>query len=198
MNKLMMIAIVSVASAMTSASTPDQVEVQLDPIYSEANPKITKAHSGVPKEMEPIIEMAFRSSESLRMPAASSPTSKSNATLASTVNDGFEFKVRQGGRVTAFWVKKNGEQFDLVFATNGGSRASSSIPVEHYAQLTAVAGALRSPASTDLKHCKEAYARLVVVNDGKEAMPVTTCLNAKGKQAEQILRFGSALVSYVR
>lgn len=196
MKKLMMILITSVATASVGASTPDQVDVQLDPIYSEDKPQITKGKPVVPKEMEPIIEMAFRSAfEGLRMPANSSGTKR---TLASTVNDGFEFKVRQGSRVTAFWVKKNGDQFDLIFATNGGSRASSSIPVEHYAQLTAVAGALRSPASVDLKKCKDSYVRLVVVSDGREAAPVTTCLDAKGKQAEQIKRFGSALVSYVR
>ncbi len=195
MKNFVMILVASAASASTVASTPDDIDVQLDPIYSESQPKITKAKLGVPKEMEPIIEAAV--GESLRAPAAAQ-IAKKERTLASTVNDGFEFKVRQGQHVTAFWVKKNGDRFDLVFATNGGSRASSSIPVEHFAQLTAVAGSLRSPASADLKKCKDSYVRLVVVNDGKEASPVTTCLNAKGKQADQIKRFGSALVTYVR
>ncbi|MES2962855.1 MAG: hypothetical protein V4760_03125 [Bdellovibrionota bacterium] len=197
MKNLVLLLIASVASASTIASTPDLVDIQLDPIYSESNPTITKAKPTVPKEMEPIIESAMRTGDILRTPATAT-NGKKERTLASTVNDGFEFKVRQGKHVTAFWVKKSGEQFDLVFATNGGSRASSTIPVEHYAQLTAVAGALRSPASTDLKKCKDSYVRLVVITDGKEESPVTTCLSAKGKQAEQIKRFGSALVSYVR
>lgn len=192
MKKYIVILIACVASAATSASTPDYVDIQLDPLYSEDKPELKKGRNEVPKEMEPIIESALLI-EGLRQPAA-----QQKRGLAATVNDGFEFKVRQGSRVTAFWVKKNGEQFDLIFATNGGSRASSSIPVEHYAQLTAVAGALRSPASVDLKQCKDSYVKLVVINDGKEAMPVTACLNSKGKQAEQIKRFGTALVSYVR
>ncbi|MEK7358121.1 MAG: hypothetical protein AAB250_16865 [Bdellovibrionota bacterium] len=194
--KNFILVLIACAASFSTASTPDQVDVPLDPIYSEDNPKLTKGKPEVPKEMEPIIEMALSSGD-LRMPATAQ-LGKSKRTLASTVNDGFEFKVRQGTHVTAFWVKKNGDRFDLVFATNGGSRASSSIPVEHYAQLTAVAGALRSPASTDLKKCKDAYVKLVVINDGKEAKPVTTCLSASGKQAEQIRRFGTALVSYVR
>lgn len=196
MKKYVVILIACVASVATSASTPDYVDIQLDPLYSEEKPELTKGRKGVPKEMEPIVESALKL-EGLRQPAATSNQSQKRG-LAATVNDGFEFKVRQGNRVTAFWVKKNGDQFDLIFATNGGSRASSSIPVEHYAQLTAVAGALRSPASVDLKQCKDSYVKLVVISDGKESSPVTTCLNSKGKQAEQIKRFGSALVSYVR
>lgn len=179
-------------SSSTIASTPDLV-VQLDPIYSEDKPEITKGRPEIPKEFEPLLAAAFGIGGH-REPAATNQKQG----LAATVNDGFEFKVRQGSRVTAFWLKKNGDRFDLVFATNGGSRASSSIPVEHYAQLTAVAGALRSPASTDLKQCKDSYVKLVVVSDGKEEKPVTACLSAKGKQADQIKRFGSALVSYVR
>ena len=111
MKKLILIVIACVASVTTTASTPD---TQLDPLDSEEHPKITKLKLEVPKEMEPIIESALRVIDGARAPA-SVQLSNTRRTLSSTVSDGFEFKVRQGPRVTAFWLKKNGDQFDLIF-----------------------------------------------------------------------------------
>ncbi|HVK61891.1 MAG TPA: hypothetical protein VM432_10090 [Bdellovibrionales bacterium] len=125
-----------------------------------------------------------------RLPAST----KSANRAPSNVLEGFEYKVKLGKTLSAFWVIKRGDQYELIFSNTSGSRASFTIPVEHFLQLNSVARDVRAPAS-DIRTCKENYARIEIYDVGKKKV-LGTCLNMK--KTEGMKQLGAYLSSYLR
>ena len=190
--------LVSVCAFAAAPERPPESPVELDPIFKSEPEKPTRGSRGISKELIAMVEAALRTDDSTRRPASIPKAQKpSQKGLASTLKEGFEYKVYQGKRVTAFWVLKRQDQFDLVFATNGGSRQTTDLKVEHFRTLIDQADSLRSPASS-LSQCKSNYVRLVVVSGGKEEREVSACLDSKAPSTESLKKLGNALASYVR
>jgi hypothetical protein len=149
----------------------------------------------LPQDVAQALESELQPSEFERAPASVQPNkSKVAARFPSNVSEGFEYKVKIGNRLTAFWVVKRGNQHELIFANNAGSKASFTIPVEHFYQLNTAARGVRAPAS-DAKTCKEGYVRMQFYDETPQKT-ITTCLNLK--KAAAVKQLGAVLSSYVR
>jgi hypothetical protein len=132
-----------------------------------------------------------------REPASLAKSSAAKkADWAASTSDGFEYKVRMKQQVTAVWVLKRDDHFDLIFANNNGSRVNMTIPAEQFYALKNAASDLRSPAS-DTSSCKDSFMQLEMVEKNTRKM-VTTCLSTKSKQADELRMFGSTLTAIVR
>jgi hypothetical protein len=148
--------------------------------------------ASLPADVAAALEEELQPTQFERSPAA--VKAKKPATrFPSNATEGFEYKVKIGKRLTAFWVVKRGENYELIFANNAGSKASFAIPVEHFTQLNMVARGVRAPAS-NIKSCKNGYVRMQFY-DGQQK-PVNTCLNLK--KVEDIQKLGAILSTYVR
>ena len=161
----------------------------------------TKGVSGLPGSLKNR-DIAFQvTSDDHREPASINPNSKQKVKSKSvhwtdSTTDGFEFKIRIKQQVSAVWVMKRNDHYDLIFANNNGSRVNLTIPAEQFYALKNAATDLRAPAS-DLSNCKDQFIQLEMVETNSRKM-VSTCLNTKSKPADELRRFGSALTAYVR
>lgn len=146
---------------------------------------------------------ADRDPASVKPGAMSVKPSKQKLHWSASASDGFEFKIRVKQLISAVWVLKRGDRYDLVFANNTGSRVNLSLPAEQFYALKNAATDLRAandsrqPASSDLSKCKDQFIQMEVM-ETKTRKQVATCLNAKSKPAEELRRFGSALTAMVR
>ncbi len=128
--------------------------------------------------------------------APTAPTTKVAQHWSASTTDGFEFKVRMKKQISAVWVMKRNDRYDLIFANNSGSRLNLSIPAEQFYALKNAATDLRAPAS-DLSKCKDQFIQLEIIQKDLRTK-VSTCLNTNSKQADQLRQFGSNLTAYVR
>jgi|GEM_PF-3921611 len=165
--------------------------------------KPTKGHAGLPKGLsDDAFKVTSEDEENDRVPASVQKAPAKHWSASTT--DGFEYKIRIKQQVSAVWVMKRDDHYDLIFASNAGSRVNLSIPAEQFYALKNAASDLRAPAS-DVKKCKDNFVQLEMV----EALPsnhdmaksrrlIATCLSTKSAQAEQLRQFGSALTALVR
>lgn len=128
---------------------------------------------------------------------SSASIADSKSQWPSTASDGFEFRVRNKSQLSSMWVMKREGRYDVVFATNGGSRVNVTIPPDQFYALTNAASEIRSPAS-DTGKCRDSFVQVNVVSSGNHGRAVASCLSAKGKDAEKLRMLGAALSGYVR
>lgn len=149
----------------------------------------TKGDTGLPEDMtEDDVQLPLEERAPASVPAKKTST---------VMKDGIELKVRHKQQVSAIWLLKRAGRFELVFATNGGSRVNMTVPAEQFYALKNAATDLRAPAS-DVKKCKDSFVQLNVITEGSKGNTVAACLNAKGKAADELRRIGAALSSFVR
>ncbi len=156
----------------------------------------TKGQDGIPKTYKKLSEaftVSIDDEGDVRAPA--SVKSKAQHWSATT-SDGFEFKIRVKQQVSAVWVFKHDDRYDLIFANNAGSRVNLALPAEQFYALKNAAADLRSPAS-DTSACQDSFIQLEMVEKSSHKI-VSTCLNSKSKAADQLRLFGSTLTAYVR
>ncbi len=122
---------------------------------------------------------------------------KKIAHWSAATSEGFQYKIRIKKQLSSVWVLKRNDRYDLIFATNAGSRVNLTLPAEQFYALKNAASDLRAPASTDMKKCKDNYVQVEIVED-KALKSIEACLSARGAQAEQLRQFGSALSALVR
>lgn len=133
------------------------------------------------------------------MPAALNTTamaSEAQARWPAGASEGFEFRVRHKAQLSSMWVMKRQDRYDVVYATNGGSRVNLTIPPDQFYALTTAASELRSTASTTEK-CRDSFVQVHVVSSGS-GRAVASCLEAKGKDADKLRMLGAALSNFVR
>lgn len=157
--------------------------------------KPTKGKAGLPKGLSEETFSATAEYEDDTREPASVQKAPAKHWSAST-SDGFEYKIRIKQQVSAVWVMKREDHYDLIFASNSGSRVNLSIPAEQFYALKNAASDLRAPAS-DMNKCKDNFVQLEMV-EAKSRKLIATCLSTKSAQAEQLRQFGSALTAFVR
>jgi hypothetical protein len=128
--------------------------------------------------------------------STTSMASEAQARWPSSASEGFEFRVRNKAQVSSMWVMKRANTFDVVYATNGGSRVSLSIPPDQFYALTNAASELKSTTATTEK-CRDSFVQVHVVSSGS-GRAVASCLEAKGKDADKLRLLGATLSSFVR
>ena len=164
----------------------------------------TKGQDGLPKNLKSF-DRAFTLNEDVSSADDDrSPASVQRPTIAkpkaqhwsASSSDGFEFKIRVKQQVSAVWVLKRDDHYDLIFANNTGSRVNMALPAEQFYALKNAATDLRAPAS-DMAKCKDSFIQLELVEKSTHKL-VSTCLNTKSKAADELRLFGSTLTAYVR
>lgn len=153
--------------------------------------KPTKGETGVPKGLSEK-DFSLSIEDEARKPASV----KKAAHWSASASEGFQYKIRIKKQLSAVWVLKRADRYDLIFASNAGSRVNLTIPAEQFYALQNAASELRAPAS-DMNKCKDNYVQIEVIEE-KTHKTVEACLSAKGPQAERLRQFGSALSALVR
>lgn len=163
----------------------------------------TKGQDGVPKAYKRF-DAAFTLSNDDETADDRGPASvakgqapaKQKPHWSASTSDGFEFKIRVKQQLSAVWVLKRDDRYDLIFANNAGSRVNLALPAEQFYALKNAATDLRAPAS-DIAKCKDSFVQLEMVEKSTRRL-VSTCLNTKSKAADELRLFGATLTSYVR
>lgn len=125
-----------------------------------------------------------------------SMASEAQSRWPSSASEGFEFRVRNKAQVSSMWVMKRANNFDVVYATNGGSRVSLTISPEQFSALNTAASELRSTTASTEK-CRDSFVQVHVVASGS-GRAIASCLDAKGKDADKLRILGATLSSFVR
>jgi len=100
----------------TGVRRPTKGQEGLPKIYRSHDPAFTVSldDGSIPDEREPA---------STSRPA----TAKPKAHWSASISEGFEFKIRVKQQVSAVWVLKRDDHYDLIFANNAGSRVNLSL-----------------------------------------------------------------------
>lgn len=173
-----------------SKRTPASVKSKKAPKASKVSRKQAASKSNLQKVT------LTKSTRPLPAMNTTSMASEAKARWPQGASEGFEFRVRHKAQVSSMWVMKRQDRFDVVYATNGGSRVNLTIPADQFYALSSAASELRSTTNTTEK-CRDSFVQVnVVAANGGRA--IASCLEAKGKDADKLRVFGATLSSFVR
>ena len=168
----------------------------LDPFFADPTPLKRKpaAEVALPEGFVVVAPERQPAAARKKKPVASTRRSR----LPKTVNEGFELRVRFKKVTSLFWVVRQAEKFELIFANSAGSRLTLTLSADVYRQLLSAAESV-SPAEKRIDGCAESSVQLhVLVSSGRGERTHTTCAGAKGADGDTIRALSQSLALMVR